>query len=63
MPEPNIGLCSPGILHWEDEPPKRLALKASGAYFRRPRGLWEIETPLLKGTHKISHALDPGKKQ
>ena len=22
---------------------------------RSPRGLWKIETPLLKGTHKISH--------
>ena len=27
--------------------------------FRSPRGMWKIETPLLKSVHKISHALGP----
>ena len=27
-----------------------------GLTFQRARGLWETETPLLQGTHKISHA-------
>ena len=30
-----------------------------GLTFRRPRGLWEIETPLLEGIHRISHILRP----
>ena len=30
-----------------------------GLTFSRPRGLWEIETPLLEGAHKISHVLGP----
>ena len=28
-----------------------------GLTFRRARGLWDIEIPLLKGSYKISHAL------
>ena len=27
-----------------------------GLTFRRPRGVWEIEIPLLLSAHKISHA-------
>jgi len=30
-----LRLCSPGILHWEDEPPEHLALKTRGAYFEK----------------------------
>lgn len=30
--------------------------KSAGLTFRRPRGLWEIEIPHLKGIPKISHA-------
>ena len=47
-------LSRPGILYQEDKPPECLALKASGADFRKVRGLWEIEMPLVKGPHKIS---------
>ena len=54
-----IGLPSPGVLHWEDKPPECFILKASVPYFLRARGLGEIETPLLKGEHKISHTPRP----
>ena len=43
----------------EDKPPECFALKASRAYFRSPRGLWEIEAPLLKGARKSAHAPGP----
>ena len=54
--KPHTGLPIPGILHWGDKPLEHLALKASVG---RPRGLWEIETPLLNGTHRISHTPRP----
>ena len=37
-----------------------LALKASGAC---AQGLGETDTPFLKGTHRLSHALGPRTKQ
>lgn len=58
-PEPHMRLPSLKVLHQEDESLEHLALKAIGAYFRRSRGVWEIDIPLLKGTHKISHILGP----
>ena len=42
-PQGAMGLCSLGVLHQEDKPPERLALKARGTYFWRHRGLWETE--------------------
>lgn len=30
--KPHVGLPSPGILHWEDDPLAHLILKTSGAY-------------------------------
>ena len=38
--EPHIGLHSPGVLHWKDEYPQYLALKASGAFFQET--LWAV---------------------
>jgi len=50
-------LPSLGVLHWEDEAPAHLALKVSGSYSweGRSRGVWEIETSLLKNAHKIAN--------
>lgn len=45
-----------GVLHWEDKYPEHLALKTSRLNFGNHKGLWEIETLLLKGAYKISHA-------
>ena len=39
------------------EPLEYLTLKTSGAYFQESQGLWDIETPLSKRAHKISHTL------
>ena len=62
--EPPTGLPSPGVLHQEDEPPECLDLKAAaGLTLGRARGLWEVETPLLKDAHKIHMLQDPGQKQ
>lgn len=55
--EPHIGVPRPGVLHQEDKPPEYLASKVSEVYFQdsqRARGNREF---ILKGTHKISHAL------
>ena len=55
--------CS-GIWHWEEKPPEHLALKARGSYVHRSStGLSETETPLLKGAHRLLHALGPRAKQ
>lgn len=45
-----------GVLYQEEEPTEALALKARRADFWENQGLWEIGTPLLRGTHKTSHA-------
>ena len=60
---PYTGLPSTEILHWGDRPSEYLALKATGAYVQELHGTGEIETPFLKGTHKISCALIPREKQ
>ena len=57
--EPHIKLPLVGIWHWEKEPPEHLALKASETVCRSSMGLGEMETPFLKGTHKLLHALGP----
>ena len=61
--EPHIKLSHVGIWHWEKEPLEHLALKASGALHRSSTGLGEMETPFLKGTHRLSHALGPRSEQ
>ena len=61
--EPQVRLPSLGMWHWEEEPPEHLALKASGLECRHSTGLGETETPLLEGTHEVSHALGPRTKQ
>ena len=33
--------------------------RPAGITFRKPTGLWEIKTPLLNSTHKISYLLGP----
>ena len=52
-PEPNIRLHSPGFWHWKDKPSEHLVLNLTTGV---PKGLEEIDTSLLKDTHKISHA-------
>ena len=59
--EPHIKLPRVGIWHWEKEPLEHLALKASGVCVSM--GLGEMETPFLKGAHRLSHALGPRAKQ
>ena len=49
----------PHIRHLEGKKKESHAFKASGFPFRRPRGWWEIETLLIKGTHKTSYILGP----
>lgn len=54
--EAHIGFPRLIFLHQEDELQKVLLLRSVRLTFRRARALWETETQLLKGTHKISHA-------
>ena len=54
-----MSLCSLWVLHQEDKPPEYLALKAMVLMYGRARGLQETETPLLKGTGRISHTSSP----
>ena len=42
--------------------PEHLALKAADLDYRDSTGLGKTETPLLEGTHKVSHALGPRAK-
>ena len=51
------------IWHWEKEPPKHLALKASGACAQELHRTGGNETPFLKGTHRLSRALGSRAKQ
>ena len=53
----DITLPSPGILCGEDKAPESLALKVRGTHSGEIQTLWKRQTPLLKGAHKISHAL------
>ena len=61
--EPHIKLSRVGIWHGEKEPLEHLALKASGLVHRSSMGLGEMETPFVKGTPRLSHALGPRAKQ
>ena len=61
--EPHIKLPCLGIWHWEKEPLEHLALKARGLVYRSSTGLGKMETPFLKGTPRLSHALGPWAKQ
>ena len=62
MSEPNIRLPCLGDLLQKEDPLEHLAVKAlktSGVYFQEIQRAVEIEAPLLKGAHKISHAPGP----
>ena len=61
--EPHIKLPCLGIWHWEKEPLAHLAMKARGLVHGSSMGLGEMETPFLKGTPRLSHALGPRAKQ
>ena len=61
--EPHVKLPHMEIWHWEKELPEHLALKASGACVQELLGLGEMETPFLKGAHRLSGALGPRAKQ
>ena len=61
--EPHIKLPRVGIWHWEKEPLKHLALKASGACVQELHETGENGDPFLKGTHRLSHALGLTAKQ
>ena len=53
--KPHIRLLSPGVLHWEDEPPGKFDFEGQqGLLSGEPEGCGK-KTPLLKVTHKISH--------
>ena len=54
--EPHIGLPSPGVLHWGDEPAEHLALKARRAYFQEGQRAAGNRDFTLK---RSSHALRP----
>lgn len=59
--EPHIRLPSLGVLHQEEEPPAWVVLKASRPYFQEnPLGSGK-QTPLFKGTHKISRSGTQGR--
>ena len=60
---PHIKFLCLGIWHWEKEPPEHLALKAIGLVHRSSTGPKEMETPFLKGTHRLSHTLGPRPKE
>ena len=53
--EPHIRLPSFGMLSLRNICFWRLV----GLTFKKPKGLWEIAIPLLKGLHKILHTLGP----
>ena len=55
--ESHVRFPSPGILHWEDKPPKCLALKASGAYFQESQKAVGNRDSTLKGhTQNLTHS-------
>ena len=60
-PSPTSGSPARGSYTGKINPQKYSFEGRWGLTFRRPRGLWKIDTPLLTGSHKISHA--PGHRQ
>ena len=40
--------------------PRTFGFAGQQGLLSEPRGLWEIETSLLNGSHKISHTTGPG---
>ena len=58
---PTLGSPAKGSCTSKINAPEHLLMKASRLTFGRSRGRWKIETPFLKGKHKISH--DPRQKQ
>ena len=54
--EAHVGLLSPEIPEPGKGTPRASGFEGQGDNFRGPTGLREIETSLLKGAHKVSHA-------
>lgn len=48
---------SPGV-PTKKTSPRDILLRRPVLTFESPQGLWEIETALLKGVHKILHPLE-----
>lgn len=57
--EHHIKLPSLRVLHQEEESPRPLAFKASGAYFQKTQRTVGNRDFMLKDTQKISHTLGP----
>ena len=57
---PTLGSPAKGSCTSKINAPEHLLMTASRLTFGRSRGWWKIETPFLKGKHKISH--DPRQK-
>ena len=57
--EPHIKLPRPGALHWKDEPPKTSDFEGQQNLYSGELESCRKETLLLKGPHKLSHALRP----
>ena len=58
-PSPTLGSPAQGSCTRKTSPQNIWLWSPVGLTFRRARGLWEIETPLLKGAHRTSHAPGP----
>ena len=61
--EPYIRFPCLGIWYWEEKSLEHLALRASGFVYRSSMELGKMETPLLKGSHRVSCAVGPRAKQ
>ena len=61
--EPHIKSSHAGIWHWEKEPQSIWHWRPVGLVCRSSTGLGEMETPFLKGAHRLSRALGPRAKQ
>ena len=59
--EPHIRLPRPRVLHWEDEPPKCLALKASGAYLEFQRAVGNRDSTLKGHTQNLTSSKGQGR--
>ena len=56
---PTVGSPTEGPVLERWTPQNDWLWRQAGLTFRRPRGLWEVETPLLKGIQNIPHPLGP----
>jgi len=61
--EPHIKPSRVGIWHWEKEPESIWHWRSVRLMCRSSTGLGEMETPVLKGAHRLLRALGPRAKQ